>query len=102
MSKTYLIETRQTFIIGYAVTMDDDADPKEIAKKIIDEGYHGGELARELYQYDAGETFEQCIPLGEGQIPKVFRAKNDYLAALSDEEIVERYTMDYRKNKEEE
>ena len=101
MSKTYLIETRQTFIIGYAVVMDDDMDPKTIAGKIIAEGNHGGELPTELYQYDAGEQFEQCIPLADGQIPKVFRAKNNYLAELGDEEIVERFTMDFRTNKEE-
>ena len=101
MSKTYLIETRQTFIIGYAVVMDDDMDPKEIANKIIDEGCHGGELPTELYQYDAGETFEQCIPTSKEQVPRIFRSKNDYLSKLSDEEIVERFTMDFRTNKEE-
>lgn len=100
MSKTYLIETRQTFIIGYAVVMDDDMDPKTIAGKIIAEGTHGGEFPKELYQYDAGEQFEQCIPLADGQISRIFRAKNDYLSMLSDEEITERFTMDFRTNKE--
>lgn len=100
MAKTYLIETRQTFIIGYAVTMDDDMDPKTIAGKIIADVPHGGELPPELYQYDAGEVFEQCIPLGDGQIQRVFRAKNEYLSQLSDDEILERFTMDYRTNKE--
>ena len=97
MSKTYLIETRQTFIIGYAVVMDDDMDPKTIAGKIIADD----EFSKELYQYDAGEQFEQCIPLADGQISRVFRAKNDYLSKLSDEEIEERFVMDYRTNKEE-
>ena len=102
MSKTYLIETRQTFIIGYAVVMDDDMDPKTIAGKIIAETSHGAawELPTELYQYDAGEVFEQCIPLNDGQTAKVFRAKNDYLSMLSDEEIETRFVMDFRTNKE--
>lgn len=100
MSKTYLIETRQTFIIGYAVTMDDDADPKTIAGKIIAELPY--EEVKELYQYDAGEQFEQCIPTSEEQIPKIFRSKNDYLSQLSDEEIVYRFTMDLRTKKEKE
>lgn len=102
MSKTYLIETRQTFIIGYAVTMDDDMDPKTIAGKIIAETGHGDEFPIELYQFDAGEQFEQCIPTSKEQIPKIFRAKNDYLSHLTDEEIVKRFTMDFRTNKEEE
>ncbi len=100
MSKTYLIETRQTFIIGYAVVMDDDMDPKTIAGKIIAETNHGGEFPTELYQYDAGEVFEQCIPLNDGQTAKVFRSKNSYLSKLSDEEIEQRFTIDYRTNKE--
>jgi hypothetical protein len=102
MSKTYLIETRQTFIIGYAVTMDDDMDPKTIAGKIIAETGHGAEYPIELYQYDAGEVFEQCIPTSNEQIPKIFRAKNDYLSQLNDDEILGRFTMDFRTNKEEE
>ena len=101
MSKTYLIETRQTYIIGYAVVMDDDMDPRMIAGKIIAEVPHGGEFPTELYQYSNGEVFEQCIPLAEGQVARIFRAKNDYLSGLSDEEIIERFTMDYRTNKEE-
>lgn len=100
MSKTYLIETRQTFIIGYAVTMDDDMDPKTIAGKIIAE--NDWDKTVELYQYDAGEQFEQCIPTSNEQIPKIFRAKNDYLNMLTDEEILYRFTMDFRTNKEEE
>lgn len=98
MVKTYLIETRQTFIIGYAVTMDDDMDPKTIADKVIADG----EFSKEFYQYDAGEVFEQCIPTSKEQIPRIFRAKNDYLSKLSDNEILERFTMDFRTNKEEE
>lgn len=98
MVKTYLIETRQTFIIGYAVTMDDDMDPKTIADKVIADG----EFSKEFYQYDAGEVFEQCIPTSKEQIPRIFRAKNDYLSQLSDNEILERFTMDFRTNKEEE
>ncbi len=101
MAKTYLIETRQTFIIGYAVTMDDDMDPKTIAGKIIAETGHGAEFPIELYQYDAGEQFEQCIPLKEdGQLARVFRSKNDYLADWTDEEIKERFLMDFRTNKD--
>ena len=97
MSKTYLIETRQTFIIGYAVTMDDDMDPKTIADKVIADG----EFSKEFYQYDAGEQFEQCIPLKEdGQLARVFRSKNDYLADWTDEEIKERFLMDFRTNKD--
>ena len=97
MSKIYLIETRQTFIIGYAVVMDDDMDPKTIAGKIIAE-----EMPKELYQYDAGEIFEQCIPTSEEQIPKIFRAKNEYLSKVFDDEhILEHYVLDYRTSKEE-
>ena len=103
MSKTYLIETRQTFIIGFAVVMDDDMDPKTIAGKIIADVGHGGELPTELYQHDAGEQFEQCIPLKEdGQLARVFRAKNEYIADWTDEEIKEKFLMDFRTNKEEE
>jgi hypothetical protein len=100
VSKTYLIETRQTFIIGYAVVMDDDMDPKTIAGKIIADVGHGGELPTELYQYDAGEVFEQCIPLNDGQLAKVFRAKNEYIANWTDEEITEKFLMDFRTNKD--
>lgn len=100
MSKTYLIETVSTFIHGYAVVMDDDMDPKAIAEKILAED--DIDKIKELYQYHVGEKFEQCIPLKEGQVTKVFRAKNGYLAGLSDEEIATRFTMDYRTNKEEE
>ena len=108
MAKTYLIETRQTFIIGYAVTMDDDMDPKTIADKVITATAFfrawatDGEFSKEFYQYDAGEVFEQCIPTSKEQIPRIFRAKNDYLSHLTDEEIVGRFTMDFRTNKEEE
>lgn len=102
MSKTYLIETRQTFIIGFAVVMDDDMDPKTIAGKIITDVGHGAEYPIELYQYDAGEVFEQCIPTSNEQIPKVFRAKNDYLSHLTDEEIAFRFTMDFRTGKDNE
>lgn len=100
MSKTYLIETVSTFIHGYAVVMDDDMDPREIAEKILAED--NIDTIKELYQYHVGEKFDQCIPLKEGQVTKVFRAKNGYLAGLSDEEIAARFTMDYRTNKEEE
>jgi len=100
MTKVYLIETVSTFIHGYAVIMDDDMDPKTIAGKIIAED--DLDNIKELYQYHVGEKFDQCIPLKEGQMTRVFRAKNDYLAGLSDEEIIERFTMDYRTNKEEE
>jgi len=89
MSKTYLIETRQTFIIGYAVVMDDDMDPKTIAGKIVAE--NDWDKTVELYQYDAGEQFEQCIPTSNEQIPKIFRAKNEYLSQLTDEEILYRF-----------
>lgn len=99
MSKIYLIETFSTFIHGYAVEMDDDMDPKVIAGKIIAET--DVDKIKELYQYHVGEKFDQCIPLKEGQVSRVFRAKNDYLKDLSDEEIIEKYTMDYRTNKEE-
>ena len=99
MSKTYLIETVSTFIHGYAVVMDDDMDPKTIAGKIIAET--DPDKIKELYQWHTGEKFEQNIPLNEGQVARVFRAKNSYLSQLSDEEIEERFVMDYRTNKEE-
>ena len=98
MSKIYLIETRQTYIIGYAVIMDDDMDPKEIAQQVI---MNTSDDTVELYQWHVGEQFDQCIPLKDGQLVKVFRAKNDYLAGLSDEEIVGKFMMDFRKNEEE-
>lgn len=94
MSKTYLIETISTFKHGYVVVMDHDMDPREIAKQVID-------LREpiEYYQLHIGEEFDQCIPLKEGQAPRVFRAKNDYLADLSDEEIVSKFVMDFRTEK---
>ena len=101
MSKTYLIETRQTHIIGYFVQMDDDADPKEIAGKIIEDAPWSLAIA-EIYQYDAGEVFEQCIPSSMEQAPRIFRAKNEYLASLEDDEIRARFTMDMRTKKEKE
>lgn len=91
MSKTYLIETVSTFKHGYVVIMDDDMDPREISKQVID-----SEEPTEFYQLHIGEEFDQCIPLKENQAPRVFRAKNDYLADLSDEEIVSKFVMDYR------
>ena len=94
MSKTYLIETRQTFIIGYVVTMDDDMDPKEISKQVI-----ASEQPTEFYQLHIGEEFDQCIPLKKGQAPRVFRSKNGYLADLSDEVIVSKFVMDFRTKK---
>lgn len=97
MSKTYLIETVSTFIHGYAVEMDDDADPKEIAEKIAS---NPDRDIVELYQYHKSELFDQCIPLKNGQVSRVFRAKNGYLADMSDEKIAERYTMDFRTIKE--
>ena len=100
MSKTYLIETVSTFIHGYIVEMDDDMDPKTIADKIIAEP--DPNKVKETYQYHVNEKFEQCIPVKREQIGNIFRAKNDYLSGLSDEDIVDRFTMDFRTNKEEE
>ena len=94
MSKTYLIETVSTFVHGYAVVMDDDMDPKTIAGKIIAQ-----EMPTELYQYHVSETFDQCIPLAEGQLARVFRAKNEYLADWTDEEVAEKFLIDYRTEK---
>ena len=100
MSKIYLIETVSTFIHGYIVEMDDDMAPQTIAGKIIAE--KDPDKIKETYQYHCGERFEQCIPVKREQIGNIFRAKNDYLSHLTDEEIVERFTMDYRKDKKEE
>lgn len=93
MSKTYLIETKSTFILGYVVEMDDDADPRKVAEDLIN-----GNLDEvvENYQYHSGETFDQCIPLKKEQIGNVFRAKNNYLAHLSNDEILQRFTIDAR------
>ena len=97
MSKTYLIETSITFTYGYAVVTDDDMDPRAIAEQLINDPTD----TVELYQYHTNEKFEQCIPLKPGQVVKVFKAKNGYISNLSDEEIVGKFMMDFRKNEEE-
>lgn len=97
MSKIYLIETVSTFIHGYIVEMDDDMDPKTIAGKIIAEPDIN--KVKETYQYHVGEKFEQCIPVYKEQIGRIFRSKNDYLSNLTDEDITEGFTMDFRTKK---
>lgn len=97
MSKIYLIETVSTFIHGYIVEMDDDMDPRTIAGKIIAED--DIDKIKENYQYHVGEKFDQCIPVSKDQIGRIFRAKNDYLSHLTDEDIIDRFTMDYRTEK---
>jgi len=98
MAKTYLIETITTFTHGYFVEMDDDMDPRVIAEKICSEPDNVDIV--EGYQYFSGEKFDQCIPTSIEQIPRIFRAKNSYLAQLDDEDIINRFTLDYRTDKD--
>ena len=92
MSKLIMIHTISKFRHGYAVRVDDDADPEKVFEEIVDN-------SEELYQTWCGERFETSYEITEEDVIKLFDLEHPYATEWTREKKLE-YIKDYTKKEE--